>query len=48
MILEEYFRLNMSRTITEIPIGSFILYILLEYIIPQDDKRLILLLIKVI
>jgi hypothetical protein len=48
MTLEEHFRLNMSYAIAEIPMGSFILYILLEYIIPRDNKRLILLLIKAI
>jgi hypothetical protein len=38
----------MSRAIVEIPIGLFILYILLEHIIPRNNKRLMLLLVKAI
>jgi hypothetical protein len=32
----------------EIPIGSFILYMLPEHVMPRDDKKLMLLLVKAI
>ena len=45
---EERFRLNMSRAMAEIPIGSFILQMLPEHVMPRDDKKLMLLLVKTI
>jgi hypothetical protein len=45
---EEGFRLNMSRAMAEIPIGSFILQMLPEHVMPRDDKKLMLLLVKTI